>query len=581
MGIYRAFFIKNNQKRVELGKVGLILGGSTMQAKFIDYEGKHPDLTNEERLDALEKMVKANLLIQDKDTQSLILITNFAKEQLEKHFARDIVLPFYSHMIQALQAYYEPLLILASGHFKAHTFATMMVEPAHCLLEGLEMYVHNFLEHGSSFAKASTTWLPPLALLLSAYEATSEHNLIHKAQHQTQLLRAYSDTQRQALYAYVMAQIIIDLSCRIDVNELALSHDNNKKHQQWILQKCLDGLENLTHHGIHHPMAIGELAKQWKARGLGLTPPKTEAFHNLEEIHPHEKKERFPAILGEFHRTRKIQQLFENPNTGGQNEELKLSIGPNFEDDWHKKLYDQVLKPYQGIVTGFWIFAVLRGYKSCYQSLKRYHSAFIQALHLIQTELLPLKEANRAAYEQELALINGILYANLYAMIQEFKWHSEAKDLYIDLGSKGLVMEKAPLQIDPENGNICKVKTVETELQLKQAMIKALEAKVQEVHVEKDAIEIKYEKEAELRLTAEARERETATKLEQKTAQNIKLEEELLKSKAKEREFDHVRQGLYKNLAGMMNNHLFFGLADSANKGISLDNVQQEGLTLN
>ena len=135
----------------------------------------------------------------------------------------------------------------------------------------------------------------------------------------------------------------------------------------------------------------------------------------------------FPRV--ELSVAHSVQEIFARQNYSfvGDDFELPAMDTDDLSDQFQKKLYHTVLKPYSERAKGGYIAAFFAAYTvDDFNKLKTYHSLFYQALRVINTRL----SSSSSNYELQLNLINLCLFSALVDMAIALPWHKEARSLW-------------------------------------------------------------------------------------------------------------------------------------------------------
>ena len=206
-----------------------------------------------------------------------------------------------------------------------------------------------------------------------------------------------------------------------------------------------------------------------------------------------------------------IQELFGQLATNycslGDDFNLPAISELDLSDQFHKKLYHTVLKPYSERAKGSYISAFFAAYsEEDFKRLKTYQSLFYQALKTVKRDLSPLNTSdNSSNYKLQVHLINHCLYSALVDMNMALPWHREARSLFHEAAKfSDFRYNQAPICVTPDG----RLQVISTEGRLLATIDRAERAEASNLISSRaaEAAQAQVDRiEAALRLRAEAR----------------------------------------------------------------------------
>ena len=129
-----------------------------------------------------------------------------------------------------------------------------------------------------------------------------------------------------------------------------------------------------------------------------------------------------------------VQDIFKaEPNLSMAKGSLALVTMDRFCHEFHSKIYDRVLKPYNNEVKYSGARAWWHGYRGAQlETLQEHHSRFNHALQIIKDKLLPLEHKPDAYFNEQLSTINACLLINLRHMYEAMPWHQTVGVLFME-----------------------------------------------------------------------------------------------------------------------------------------------------
>jgi|GEM_PF-2538153 len=380
---------------------------------------------------------EVNFIIEDAQTQSLILQVNEFQQRIQSHPNSQALTQLTMGLVKTLRAHCNALIPLASGFYRPHTTASEAIEIGHASSHVLGHGVHHikiFHHHANKISMS----LPVIGLVATLYDVWHEHHVIHEAEEAFGKLGLYSDSQRDVLYRYVVSCAIVTFASSFEGKSLSQCHAK-------ILFEIFACLPKL-----HECEAIDGLANAWSQ----FT---NHAIQQSGVIMPSSTQSMQPFIYTkeQLSIAWKVQQIFLDTTESTVQEHLALPQLTNFLHDLHRRIYQDVLKPYDTLANknafeGFFTFYSSEQLKL----VKKYQSYFIRALKVIKNELTALEAADDLTYTLQLNLINTCLYANLNAMGLAMKWHY-AQGLFAEIAAVSPRLSCTPCPLsETSNGSL-------------------------------------------------------------------------------------------------------------------------------
>ena len=131
----------------------------------------------------------------------------------------------------------------------------------------------------------------------------------------------------------------------------------------------------------------------------------------------------------------KVQKILQDIDTDAHiaEDDLLLPAARSLKltGQFHKKLYDNVLKPYSDRVKDGYFYAFFAAYSHAdFKRLMAYQSFFYKVLNIIAEDLSPLRRVADSNYDLQLNIINICLFSALVDMATTLPWHKEARSLW-------------------------------------------------------------------------------------------------------------------------------------------------------
>lgn len=434
----------------------------------------HEDQEARRRIEALTKEVKRafnqRTIAPTEATAQFFEKTNELKKVLDAHLQHQFLNHLLDEIFSSLIKHCEPLLPLASGHYKPHGYAPTVptVIPSHAERhhqtkfsgQGVLEFAHegsHFLGHslhfllhelhishllhiagiGLTFMNGLPFFAGILAGLVKVLETRQEHHLLEKVKAQLGKLQIYEPAHRCVLYKFVLMKTLLSLHLQIIAH--SISDDSSDTWHATILLSCLAALTEMPDQFI----SLEQFGIDWSQRIINQL--KTYGAYMPTSVVKHDRKNLQLAL--------NVQSVFEK--TGSHQPKLVQSHhktqnlvashkhqAPCFEDPFHKNI-DRIIESYRYRAADFeWYSKGFCGYTDVkLKDLRFYFNRFRQALDLIKNEMDQLK--GNAYYNLQLTLINACL-----------KWHLDHMALALE-GTVGIhvlnkfVVETATLRIYP------------------------------------------------------------------------------------------------------------------------------------
>lgn len=413
--------------------------------------------SNQEKLDQTSDAVSANVVIQFPATQNLIRKTNDLQSRIRDHHRTKELTSLSEGLVHALGRYYAELIPLASGRYKPHDSSTLIAEIAHECSHMFEFMLIALPKIDIPFLHQLAGNIPLVSFVIKMLEILNDHYLIEQAEHLVGQLRNYSEQERNLLYQYVVTSTLLALATRIGT-------DNPK---QWLPLLLQAFNSSVAAHNQYEPNGepIDTLAENW-AQSIISKFQQPGAFmptHEQSTQAPSYERQHLSLAL-------QVQKIFTDPNEQSSYQYLALPIINDFRDDFHRKLYEEVLKPYSKRATSSMFSSYFLWYNSeQLKQLKIYQSRFNHALTIIKDWNLDPQINNDLNLILQLNLIKTCLLANLNEMARLMMWHKPAIQLYLtESSSANTSCVREPLQ-ELLNGDLT---IVSLEGQLKAAQIR-------------------------------------------------------------------------------------------------------------
>ena len=158
---------------------------------------------------------------------------------------------------------------------------------------------------------------------------------------------------------------------------------------------------------------------------LAMIPVRNHLLGSLEK--PYSRDQMKVALA--------VQNIFmEKLDIAKAKSYLVLANISEFCDDFHRKIYQNVLKPYHSEANNSPFEAWWHHYRgNQLETLQDHHSRFNHALQIIRDNLLPLKHIPNSYFKEQLITINACLLVNLRQMYKAMPWHKTVGVLFVEM----------------------------------------------------------------------------------------------------------------------------------------------------
>ena len=386
------------------------------------------------RVTALEQQAAENHILQNASTKQLVRQGNVLKAQIEQQIHQEGLNTLLDKLKASLNESVDTLIPLASGAYHPHNTGLPLFEVGHEVVHFSGHFIH-YLSHATKIGAAITHSMPELLNMIpivggviKGIDVYQEHQVIHQLLHdawqQVGHLAKYSAIQRDALYGYVSARAVLSLDRQIvEQMDCQLLH-------RLLLSRTLFSLASSTEgeHEEDPPKTIMEFAEHWanliiehlKLQG-GAMPENKAIIKTSKEV-------------GSAY---KVQAVFTPMRDKVPNTALVLPKWTSFHHEFHGKIFQDVLTPYDARAKRGSFLNCFPWYSANdVKNLRHYQSCFIGALKVIFEEFptLALRDAPTGNYILQMALINTCLLANLGKMAAAMRWHTGASPIFINSG---------------------------------------------------------------------------------------------------------------------------------------------------
>ena len=386
-----------------------------------------------------------SFVLEDAQTQRLILQVNAFQQSIQSHVNSHALTQLSMSLVGALRAHCNALIPLASGFYRPHASSASAVELGHAGGHVMSHGIHYIERLHHSVAVSMS--IPIIGLAATVYDVWHEHHLLHEAEEAVRKLGIYSDNQRDAIYRYVVSRTILAFASSFEGKALQQCHAN-------ILFEIFSCLPKL-----HACEAIDDLANNWsQATNHAIQQSGVIMFPSAQSV------KSITYTKDQLSIAWKVQQIFLDTDETAIQKHLTLPKINDFLHDSHRRIYQEVLEPYDARANSNIFASFFHGFNSEQLWLiKKYQSCFIRALGVIKKELTPLEEADNSSYILQLNLINTCLYANLNAMGLAMKWHN-AQGLFSEIAAGSPRLSCTPCPLDEVSKGTLKIVSVEGQL---------------------------------------------------------------------------------------------------------------------
>jgi hypothetical protein len=304
------------------------------------------------------------------------------------------------------------ILPLCTGHYRPESLRTALTELFHASTHVLLHILHACHIPAFPFDVVLTI----TGLLLTAHCILHEHEIITAFRERFETLINFSEQNREILYEFVSLSAV-----DMFLNKIMENPQINWRNE--LPQKILLSFFNLHHHDEdrHDLLKYG---KRWIENIR-------QVYHTTGAIMAHNHHEHFVKPVAEFRFAWQVQQILSQ-NSEPTAEELNLPVYNDFIDDLHRRIYFEVLKPYESRAKTSYGAAWLFFYShESIRNVKILQKQLIAAFAVIYNEFR--HQPRDINYDMQLALINSMLYSALNKAGQVMTWNEAARKLALEL----------------------------------------------------------------------------------------------------------------------------------------------------
>jgi len=255
-----------------------------------------------------------------------------------------------------------------------------------------------------------------IGALLTLYSIGNEHQIVHKFQERYGSLANFSDQQREAIYSLVCLRTV-----EMFLTEIIENPDYDWKIE--LPQKILLCFFNLHHHDEDRFDSRVYINK-W-------TENIRQVYRTTGAIMAANGQEIYTKTRTELRFALDVQQVFAQ-QTLPTEQELNLPEYNDFIDDLHRRIYNEVMKPYESraktSLGNAWMFLYSQ---PSLEKIKVLQKQLIASFVIIYGQFR--EQPRDTNFSLQLSIINSILYSAVNKAGLEMPWHVSAPSLALEM----------------------------------------------------------------------------------------------------------------------------------------------------